>query len=114
MKQYIICVGDNDYLKDLFMNTTRNQLYALRFTDLPKAQRIAAVAEKYLNKPILVRDFNICNPQEILETILDKIGPLLAPWAADIGIDWKKNKILIFHPDGRKTYELTLTTKYAD
>jgi hypothetical protein len=54
------------------------------------------------------------NTQEMAEIIHNQMADILGDWAADIAIDYNKNTICVFDPDGRRTYKITISTQYAD
>lgn len=114
MKQYIVCVGEIEYVKNGWHETTSNSIYAQKFNDIETAAETAKTVELNTGKKTLIREFTISDPQEILEIVGDYLDKTLQDWAADIDISYKTNTISIFDPDGRKTHKLTLTTQYAD
>lgn len=114
MAYYNVCVGNNDFIKNAAFDLTNNRMYAMRFDNLQLAQRVATAAKAMFNKTTIIDEFGVRCPQDLLEYVGDKIQEICGDWAADIDIDYNGNRVLVFDPDGIRTYELKLTTKYAE
>lgn len=115
MKQFIICVGsDNKYVSNDRWRTTNNSLLAKKYTSAKSAIRAAQQIKNKTGHKTMVREFAMVNTQELAEIIHNQIAGILGVWAADIDIDYNKNIVRVFDPDGRRTYKITITTQYAD
>lgn len=114
MKEYNICVGDHEFVKNVALDTTTNRMHALRITNLEIAQKVATAAAKILKKPTIIDEFNINSAQDLLDFIGNELEHACGTWAADIDISYDKDRIAVFHPDGRRTYKIQITTEYAD
>lgn len=115
MKQFIICVGsDNEYVSNDKWRTTNNSLLAKKYTSAAAACRAAQRIKKNTGHETIVRELTMVNTQEMAEIIHNQMADILGDWAADIAIDYNKNTICVFDPDGRRTYKITISTQYAD
>ena len=113
MTYYNVCVGNNEFIKNASFDLTNNRMYAMRFKNLDVARKVATAAKAIFNKPSIIDEFNIYNPQDLLEFLRDETENVCGEWAADISIDNDKNRILIFCPNGLKTYEIQITEKFV-
>lgn len=115
MKQFIICVGnDNEYVSNDRWRTTNNSLLAKKYTSAKSATRAAQQITNKTGHKTMVCEFAMVNTQELAEIIHNQIAGILGVWAADIDIDYNHNIVRVFDPDGRRTYKITITTQYAD
>lgn len=113
MTYYNVCVGNNDFIKNASFDLTDNRMYAMRFKSLEVARKVATAAKAIFNKPSIIDEFNIYNPQDLLEFLRNETESVCGEWAADISIDYDNNRILIFCPNGLKTYEIKITEKFV-